>query len=143
MSGVSVSDDAVNLFYHMKAKSSHKWVIWRVDESLGAVVVAAAGDGGGKTTLETLLSLLPPDDCRFAAYDHEHLNSEGRVFNKLIFISWAPDAAPVKSTMVSASTKDFFKGHLDGIGVELQASELEELAEPVIAEAVRATITRK
>ena len=45
--------------------------------------------------------------------------------------------------MVSASTKDFVKGHLDGIGVELQASELEELAEPVIAEAVRATITRK
>ena len=144
MSGVSVSDDAVNLFYHMKAKSSHKWVIWRVDEALGAVVVAAAGEAGGPAaTLTSLLALLPADDCRFAVYDHEHLNSEGRVFNKLIFIGWAPDNASVKSKMVSASTKDFFKGHLDGIGVELQASELEELAEPVIAEAVRATITRK
>ena len=105
MSGVSVSDDAVNLFYHMKAKSSHKWIIWRVDEALGAVVVAAAGDAGGKTTLADLLSLLPANDCRFAAYDHEHLNSEGRVFNKIIFISWAPDSAPVKAKMVSASTK--------------------------------------
>jgi cofilin len=40
--------------------------------------------------------------------------------------------------MMYASTKDFFKGHLDGVSAEFQASEREEVAEAEVAEAVRA-----
>lgn len=81
----------------------------------------------------------------------------------------APDVARVKSKMMYASTKDFFKGLLDGISgarqqfaviatckvvcttastppfpsfpmfpVEFQASELDEVTEDEVAEAVRA-----
>lgn len=141
MSGIAVSPDAVNLYYLMKAKSAYRWALWRVDERGTAVVVAAAGD---KTaSYADLLSLLPPDDCRYAVYDYEHTNSEGRVFNKLVFLNWAPDAARVKAKMMYASTKDFFRGHLDGVAVELQASEIGELDEREVADAVQATITRK
>ena len=45
--------------------------------------------------------------------------------------------------MMYASTKDHFKGHLDGLGVELQASDLGDLAEGDVAEAVRASVTRQ
>jgi cofilin len=40
--------------------------------------------------------------------------------------------------MMYASTKDFFKGHLDGISAEFQASELEDIEESEVAEAVKA-----
>lgn len=40
--------------------------------------------------------------------------------------------------MMYASTKDFFKGHLDGISAEFQASDYEEISEDVVEEAVKA-----
>ena len=40
--------------------------------------------------------------------------------------------------MMYASTKDFFKGHLDGVSAEFQASELDEITEEEVAEAVAA-----
>lgn len=43
----------------------------------------------------------------------------------------APDSARVKSKMMYASTKDFFKSHLDGLSLEFQASDLDEVSEQV------------
>ena len=149
--------------------------------------------------------------CR-AVYDYQFTNSEGCVFNKLVFLNWcavqsgghasalaslcrsrsisqgqlptscheahaqslrkyvlinsaailasslsvclvlhllggpttrAPDTARTKAKMMYASTKDFFKGFLDGISVELQASELEDITEKDIADAVRSSVTRQ
>jgi cofilin len=54
----------------------------------------------------------------------------------------APDAAKVKNKMMYASTKDFFKGYLDGLGVEMQANEKEDIKESDMATAVLSTITR-
>lgn len=45
--------------------------------------------------------------------------------------------------MMYASTKDFFKGFLDGIGAELQASEPAEISEDEIRERVLSNMTRK
>ncbi len=45
--------------------------------------------------------------------------------------------------MMFASTKDFFKGFLDGIGAELQATEPSELTEAEMRERVSQNLTRK
>lgn len=58
--------------------------------------------------------------------------------NKLVFLNWAPDAAKVKAKMVYASTKDFFKGHFDGMSAEFQASDLDDISEAEVGDAVRA-----
>ena len=31
MSGIAVSDDAVNLFYYMKAKAAYRWAMWGIE----------------------------------------------------------------------------------------------------------------
>ena len=31
MSGIAVSDDAVNLFYYMKAKAAYRWAMWGIN----------------------------------------------------------------------------------------------------------------
>ena len=54
----------------------------------------------------------------------------------------APDTARIKSKMMYASTKEYFKGYLDGLSIELQATEPEEVTEEDIADAVRSVITR-
>jgi len=45
--------------------------------------------------------------------------------------------------MMYASTKDFFKSFLDGISVELQACDLDNITEKDIADAVRSSVTRQ
>ncbi|KAK9904298.1 hypothetical protein WJX75_008802 [Coccomyxa subellipsoidea] len=141
MSGISVSEDAVNMYYFLKAKSSYRWATWMINSDGNEVVIADVGTKD--SSYEDLLSVLPGSDCRYGVYDHQFKNSEGCIFNKLVFINWAPDAARIKAKMMYASTKDFFKGFLDGLSVELQGSDLADISEQDVAEAVRSTVTRQ
>ena len=43
------------------------------------------------------------------------------------FVAWSPDTARVRSKMIYASSKDRFKRELDGIQVELQATDPTEM----------------
>lgn len=54
----------------------------------------------------------------------------------------APEVARVKKKMMYASTKDFFKGFLDGLSVEVQASGMDDLRDQDIEDSVRANTTR-
>ena len=137
MSGISVTDDAINLFYLIKAKCAYKWATWKIDDAGSQVVIAAVGDPSSSNYTEFLASL-PEADCRYGLFDYQYLTSEGQRLNKLVFYNWAPDNAKVKAKMMYASTKDFFKGQLDGISLEFQASEVEEIEESEVAAAVSA-----
>lgn len=55
----------------------------------------------------------------------------------------APDVARIKAKMMYASTKDFFKGYLDGLSIELQANDLDDITEDAICDAVKSVITRQ
>ena len=55
----------------------------------------------------------------------------------------APDSSRIKSKMMYASTKDFFKGYLEGLNIEMQVNDIDELDEKEVAEAVRSTLARK
>ena len=76
-------------------------------------------------------------------YDFDYVNADGCQFKKLIFIMWSPDAAAIKAKMMYASTKDFFKGLLPGIAIELQATEPSEVDEADMRTRIQATLTRK
>jgi hypothetical protein len=45
--------------------------------------------------------------------------------------------------MMYASTKDFFKGYLDGLSIELQGSDLDDISEEEASHAVRTSVTRQ
>jgi len=55
----------------------------------------------------------------------------------------APDTARIKAKMMYASTKDFFKGYLDGLSIELQGSALDDVSESEANQAVRSSVTRQ
>lgn len=59
------------------------------------------------------------------------------------FVFRAPDTAKIKAKMMYASTKDFFKGHLDGVSIELQANEHDDITEDAIGDSVKSVITRQ
>ncbi|KAK9837037.1 hypothetical protein WJX84_011626 [Apatococcus fuscideae] len=141
MSGISVGDDAINLYYFMKAKSTYRWATWRINDAGNEVVISNVGDKD--SNYRDFVGVLPPNDCRYGVYDFQYTNSDNCIFNKLVFLSWAPDRAKIKSKMMYASTKDFFKGFLDGLSIELQASEPDDVTEENIEESVRSVLTRQ
>ncbi|KAI4300141.1 hypothetical protein L6164_033552 [Bauhinia variegata] len=47
--------------------------------------------------------------------------------SRIFFIAWSPDNSRVRSKMIYASSKDRFKRELDGIQVELQATDPTEM----------------
>ena len=84
--------------------------------------VAAAGEGFAE-----LKAKLPDDDCRYVIYDALITTKSGVETNKLVFIAWSDDNAPVKPKMLYASSKDAIKKSLNGVQEEFQATERGDL----------------
>lgn len=142
MSGITIHDQSINLFIHMKTKSTFKWAVYMID-SAGSEVVAESVGGSG-STYDEFVAVLPENQCRYGVYDYAYTNADThQTVNKLVFINWAPDVASIRTKMMYASSKDFFKGFLDGVGAEIQASEIDELVESEMRERVHQAITRK
>ena len=142
LSGVAVTDDCLTVFNKVKMRTSDlQWATFRVEETEGSVLTAATGAVDG--AYEDFVAALPEDDCRYAVYDYRYVNSEECEFRKLVFIVWNPDSARLKSKMLYASTKDFFKGRLSGIAVEIQATDYDEVSEEELRENIGGILTRK
>ncbi len=60
--------------------------MWQVDKTGKQVIIAAVGDKTSK--FEDFLAQLPPNDCRYAVYDYQYINSEGIAYNKIVFLNW-------------------------------------------------------
>ena len=87
-----------------------------------------------QATYDQFTALLPESDCRYAVYDFAYVGNEGIEKNKLFFVSWVPDVAKVKSKMLYASSKERFRRELDGIQLEIQATDPSEIEESVLRE---------
>merc|ERR1712137_555452 len=83
------------------------------------------GDKGAEFSEFT--SKLPDGNCRYSVLDVEINTKSGATTNKLIFISWSDDNAPIKPKMLYASSKDALKKALSGINEEYQATDRGDL----------------
>lgn len=68
-----------------------------------------------------------PPMPRYAVCDVDYKTPDGRPQDKLVFISWSPDDAPVRQRMVYASTKAAMTKCLDGVNKCLQCVEMADL----------------
>lgn len=63
MSGISLTEDAVNLYYLMRARSTYRWALWQIDDSGTCVVISDVGDPA--STFDDFVAALPENDCRY------------------------------------------------------------------------------
>ncbi|PHJ23576.1 actin depolymerizing factor adf [Cystoisospora suis] len=112
-SGMGVDDNCVSRFNELKIRKTLKWIVFKIDYN--KIVVEKEGKGDAAE----FKSSLPKDDCRFGVYD---------CGNKIQFVLWCPDNAPVKPRMTYASSKDALLKKLDGAtAVALEAHEPSDL----------------
>ncbi|KAI3461526.1 hypothetical protein Pfo_018189 [Paulownia fortunei] len=124
-SGMAVHDDCKLKFMELKAKRTHRFIVFKIEEKQKQVIVEKLGEP--TETYEDFSANLPAEECRYAVYDFDFVTEENVPKSKIFFIAWSPDTAKVRSKMIYASSKDRFKRELDGIQVELQATDPTEM----------------
>ncbi|KAE8729946.1 Actin-depolymerizing factor 1 [Hibiscus syriacus] len=127
-SGMAVDDECKLKFLELKAKRNYRFIVFKINNQ--QVVVDKLG--GPDETYEDFSAALPVDECRYAVFDFDFTTAENCQKSKIFFIAWAPDTSRVRSKMVYASSKDRFKRELDGIQVELQATDPSEMSFDII-----------
>ncbi|PIN22860.1 Actin depolymerizing factor [Handroanthus impetiginosus] len=126
VSGIAVSDECKLTFLDLKAKRSYRYIVFKIDDNIQQVTVEKAGGHG--ETYEDFTNSLPDNDCRYAVFDYDFTTDENCHKSKIFFIAWSPDTAKVRTKMLYASSKDRFKRELEGIQVELQATDPSEMS---------------
>ncbi|KAJ6806817.1 actin-depolymerizing factor 7-like isoform X1 [Iris pallida] len=129
-SGMAVNDECKLKFLELKAKRTHRFIIYKIDEKLKQVIVEKLGEPA--LGYEDFTASLPENECRYAIYDFDFVTKENCQKSKIFFIAWTPDSSRVRSKMLYASSKERFKRELDGIQVELQATDPTEMGMDVI-----------
>ncbi|XP_010317604.1 actin-depolymerizing factor 12 [Solanum lycopersicum] len=124
VSGTAVQDECKLKFLELKAKRNYRFIIFKIDGQ--EVVVEKLGSP--EESYDNFTNSLPPDECRYAVFDFDFTTNENIQKSKIFFIAWSPESSTVRMKMVYASSKDRFKRELDGIQVELQATEPSEMS---------------
>ncbi|XP_042419076.1 actin-depolymerizing factor 7-like [Zingiber officinale] len=130
VSGMAVNDDCKLKFLELKAKRTYRFIIYKIDEKLKQILVEKFGEPN--QTYDDFTASLPANECRYAIYDFDFVTEENCQKSKIFFIAWSPDTSRVRSKMLYASSKERFKRELDGIQVELQATDPTEMDLDVI-----------
>ncbi|KMT17537.1 hypothetical protein BVRB_2g037390 [Beta vulgaris subsp. vulgaris] len=129
-SGMAVDDQCKLKFLELKTKRTYRFIIFKIEEKQKQVIVEKVGEPS--ESYEDFTASIPADECRYAVYDFDFVTAENCQKSRIFFIAWAPDTAKVRSKMIYASSKDRFKRELDGIQVELQATDPTEMDLDVI-----------
>jgi len=126
LTAIKVADECLTAWNEIKIGHKHRYVIFDISKDMKEVVVLKTAEPSA--TYDNFLDDLPPKDCRYAVYDYAFTAGDHES-NKLVFIVWCPDTAPVRRKMVVASTKATVKNAFAGVAMELQATDDSEIAE--------------
>ncbi|CAI9730025.1 actophorin-like [Octopus vulgaris] len=137
-SGVTVADEVLDAFQEIKLKHKHRYVIFRLSEDLKSIVVEerAEKDKTYQDFVEKLQCAAGNHQCRYGVFDMEYKHND-MCRQKLAFFLWSPECATIKQKMIYTSSKACLKSKLQGVGVEIQATDDSELEQTVVLEKCR------
>ncbi|KAE8650253.1 hypothetical protein Csa_009569 [Cucumis sativus] len=127
---MAVHDECKLKFLDLKAKRKYRFIVFKIEEKMQQVTVDKVG--GPDETYDDFTASIPANECRYAVYDYNFTTNENCQKSKIYFIAWSPDSSRIRSKMLYASSKDRFKRELDGIQVELQATDPSEMSFDII-----------
>ncbi|KAJ6701699.1 COFILIN-RELATED [Salix koriyanagi] len=103
---MAVDDECKLRFMELKAKRSHRFIVFKIEEKIQRVVVETVGES--QQSYDDFAASLPADE--------------------------SPDTSKIRSKMLYASSKDRFRRELDGVQVELQATDPSEMSLDIVKE---------
>nr|AAC49404.1 WCOR719 [Triticum aestivum]AIL25717.1 actin depolymerizing factor [Triticum aestivum]AIZ95473.1 actin-depolymerizing factor 8 [Triticum aestivum] len=128
VSGVAVNEECVKVFQELRAERKHRFVVYKMDDDAQQVVVDKVG--ALDATFDDLAAAMPADDCRYAVYDLDFVSEDSAgdtPRSKIFFIHWSPESADARNKMLYASSTEGLKKELDGVQIDVQATDASEL----------------
>ncbi|KAH8521938.1 hypothetical protein H0E87_002822 [Populus deltoides] len=129
---MAVDDECKLRFMELKAKRSHRFIVFKIEEKIQQVVVETLGEP--QQSYDDFTASLPANECRYAVYDFDFTTDENVQKSKIFFVAWSPDTSKIRSKMLYASSRDRFRRELDGVQVELQATDPSEMSLDIVKE---------
>ncbi|KAJ4307034.1 cofilin [Collariella sp. IMI 366227] len=136
-SGATVHGDCIAAYNDLKLNKKYKYIIFKLsDDNKEIVVESTSEDGADYEDFRNKLieakskskSGAVGKGPRYAVYDVQYDLASGEgTRNKITFIAWSPDDAGVMAKMIYASSKEALKRALNGIAVELQANDADDI----------------
>lgn len=125
-SGVAVADESLTAFNDLKLGKKYKFVLFGLNDNKTEIIVK---DTSSEEEYDAFLEKLPENDCLYAVYDFEYEigGNEGKR-SKIVFYTWSPDTAPIRSKMLYASSKDALRRALNGVSTDIQGTDFSEVA---------------
>ncbi|VDO22880.1 unnamed protein product [Haemonchus placei] len=119
-SGVKIDPSCKNAYDMLHNKHQHSYIIFKIDKNDTAIVVEKVGDKGApysEFVEEMRKAVDGGKECRYAAVDVEvqvqrQGTEGGSKLNKVIFVQYCPDEAPVRRRMLYASSVRALKSTL-------------------------------
>ena len=140
-SGVKIDASCKNAYDLLHNKHQHSYIIFKIDKGDTCIVVEKVGEKNAPYSdfVEEMKKCVEGGkECRYAAVDVEvqvqrQGTEGGSKLNKVVFVQFCPDDAPVRRRMLYASSVRALKATL-GLEslMQVQASELSDLDEKVI-----------
>ncbi|CAM8925082.1 unnamed protein product [Rhodiola kirilowii] len=82
-SGMAVNDECKLKFLELKAKRTHRFIVFKIDEKVQQVRVEKLGSPD--ETYDDFSASLPDNECRYAVYDFDFITSENCQKSKIFF----------------------------------------------------------
>jgi cofilin len=146
-SGVKVDSECIEAFNNFKLGKKEAFLLFSFNENATKIVIKHKEPIGHRDdTLksknaqwDTLISLLPTDDVRYAVADVHYNTTEGQRTD-MVFLTWAPETASIKRRMLMASSKDALRNALVGIRSAVQACSYPDLDLRSVVEKFKGTL---
>mmetsp|Transcript_117091 Transcript_117091/g.164631 ORF Transcript_117091/g.164631 Transcript_117091/m.164631 type:complete len:152 (-) Transcript_117091:267-722(-) len=148
MSGIEATDEAVEAYNVFKLQNSRKAdkyaaIIYRIKDEKIVIEAKQPMNPDNEDNWEAFVNYICPEDLEeakaepaYAVFDFQIMDDE-RLIQKILFISFVPDAGKVKLKMLYGATKESFKGALgSGLAFDIQANTRDALDFEVVKKTV-------
>ncbi|CAG8477590.1 7959_t:CDS:2, partial [Cetraspora pellucida] len=128
-SGVNASDECMEVFQELKLKKKYKYILYKINDEKDKteIVLDRAEENATYEDFKDVLVKELKQQPRYAVFDFDYEKTGEGPRNKLVFFSWVPDTAPVKTKMLYASSREAIRKKLVGVGIEVQGTDEEEV----------------
>lgn len=131
---VAVADESLQAFNDLKLGKKYRFVLYGLNDNKTEIVVR---ETSSDESYDAFLEKLPENECLYAVYDFEYeINGNEGKRSKIVFYTWSPDTAPVRSKMVYASSKDALRRALNGVSTDIQGTDFAEVSFETVLERV-------
>ncbi|GBG89996.1 hypothetical protein CBR_g50088 [Chara braunii] len=124
-SAYTVEKECKLRFLELQRHKEYPYITYKIDRRAKTVIVDKCGRLG--EGYDDLIAALPENEPRYAVFDYDYTTPDNCEKSKIIFIFWSPDKTGVRTKMVYALSRNQVREELDGVQIELQATEVSEL----------------